>query len=155
MIPNDFRYEDGCSEKLACKLGKLARNSEMFSSSMAESVIQGASKMLPRKYGNFARSFNAVVKEEDESSCQKECYRCISIWTEICCCKMLIIKKKPLKTETQLGFHCGMFILKSVSLGQDRQMCEYDLCMDRYGHYPGYCLPHSAWSNNWPKWGWW
>lgn len=79
MMISALRYEDGCSQRLACKLGQMARSSELLKGQTMNAVFQGVSSFLPEKYSSFARSFRAVADEEDESACQKECYRCIAI----------------------------------------------------------------------------
>lgn len=79
MMMSALRYEDGCSQRLACKLGQMARTSEILKGQTMNTIFQGVSSFLPEKYSSFARSFRAVADEEDESACQKECYRCIAI----------------------------------------------------------------------------
>ena len=79
MMMGALRHQDDCSLRLACRLGKLAQNSDMLRGQTAEALFQGVHAILPHKYSSFARSFQAVAKEEDLSSCEKECYRCIAI----------------------------------------------------------------------------
>ena len=79
MMMGALRHQDDCSLRLACRLGKLAQNSDMLKGQTAEALFQGVHAILPQKYSSFARSFQAVAKEEDLSSCEKECYRCIAI----------------------------------------------------------------------------
>ena len=80
MMLTSIRYEDGCSARLACKLGRLAQDSNMLDQHPAASfVLDSVSGLLPDKYSSFARAFKSVAKAEDDSACQKECYRCIAI----------------------------------------------------------------------------
>ena len=79
MMMGALRSQDDCSLRLACRLGKLAQNSDMLKGQTAAALLQGVNAILPEKYGSFARSFQSVARDEDLSSCEKECYRCISI----------------------------------------------------------------------------
>lgn len=79
MMMSALRYEDGCAERLACRLGKMAATSEILKGPTAQVLFEGVSAVLPQRYNGFARSFQAVANHGDDSSCQKECYRCISI----------------------------------------------------------------------------
>ncbi len=74
-----LRHGDGCSQRLACKLGKMAKDSEILGGSTGEALMGAVNSVLPERFDSFARSFKAVASSEDESSCEKECYRCISI----------------------------------------------------------------------------
>ena len=79
MMMGALRHQDGCSLRLACRLGKLAKNSSLLKGQTAEALFHGVNAILPQKYGSFARNFKAVAQDEDLSSCEKECYRCIAI----------------------------------------------------------------------------
>ena len=35
--------------------------------------------IMPEQYSSFSRSFENVVRDEDRSSCQKECLKCINL----------------------------------------------------------------------------
>jgi hypothetical protein len=79
MMVSALRHEDGCSMRLACRLGKLAKESDFLMGETGEAIFGVVKAVLPDKFTSFARSFKAVASEEDESSCQQECFRCISI----------------------------------------------------------------------------
>ena len=75
LMMSALKYEGACAERLACRLGDLARDS--FDD---KDMLLGAVNMiLPEKYNNFSRSFENVFRDDDRSACQKECYRCISL----------------------------------------------------------------------------
>ena len=79
MMISALRHEDGCSQRLACKLGKMAKESDFLVGDTGDAIMGAVNSVLPERFNSFARSFKAVASEEDESSCEKECYRCISI----------------------------------------------------------------------------
>lgn len=74
-----LRSDDGCSKRLACRLGKMAKESNFLMGEAGEALYEAFNVILPDKFTSFARSFRDVASDEDESSCQEECYRCISI----------------------------------------------------------------------------
>ena len=75
-----LRREDGCSRRMACRLGQLARSSPLWQEgSNLESLLYGLKTILPKKYKGFMTSWEAVAREQDESSCTEECYRCVAI----------------------------------------------------------------------------
>ena len=75
-----LRHEDGCSMRLACRLGRLAKETEFLSGDTGQSIFGAVHSILPESpFTSFARSFKEVVNDEDDSSCKQECFRCISI----------------------------------------------------------------------------
>ena len=74
-----LRHEDGCSMRLACRLGKMARESEILTGDTGQTIVGAVRQIMPEKFNSFTRSFQAVANDEDESSCHQECFRCISI----------------------------------------------------------------------------
>ena len=80
MMVSALRHEDGCSMRLACRLGRLAKESEFLAGDTGQSIFGAIHTILPESpFTSFARSFKEVVNDEDESSCNQECFRCISI----------------------------------------------------------------------------
>ena len=74
-----LRSEDGCSARLACRLGQAARESEWLVGDTMNTLFEGIHTILPEKFSSFARSFKKVARNEKDTSCQQECYRCIAI----------------------------------------------------------------------------
>ena len=75
----------GCTEKLACKLGDMVRSSSLPSWFISKErasdwMIDIISFILPKhSMIDFARSFRRVIDETDKSSCDQECLRCIKL----------------------------------------------------------------------------
>jgi len=69
--------EDGCAERLACKLGGLARTGFRD----ADLVTGALNLVMPSKYANFTRSFERALRDDSCSGCQSaECSRrCVEI----------------------------------------------------------------------------
>ncbi len=76
LMVSALTREDGCSARLACRLGDLAR--EKFED-RADLIIGAMDSVLPKRFANFSRSFQDVFHDSDRSSCNQECYRCISV----------------------------------------------------------------------------
>ena len=79
LMVSALRSNDGCSKRLACRMGKMAKESNFFMGGTGEALYEAVNAVLPEKFTSFARSFKDVVNEGDESSCEEECYRCIAI----------------------------------------------------------------------------
>ena len=79
LMMSALRTEDGCSARLACRLGQAARQSNILKSGTMETLFEGIHTILPERFSTFARSFKKVAKDEDDESCHQECYRCIAI----------------------------------------------------------------------------
>merc|ERR1712226_226000 len=80
LMMSALRTEDGCSARLACRLGQAARQSNIMNSgTIMETLFEGIHTILPERFSTFARSFKKVAKDEDDESCRQECYRCIAI----------------------------------------------------------------------------
>ena len=79
LMMSAVRTEDGCSARLACKLGQAARQSQWMKSSTAETLFEGIHTLLPERFSSFARSFKKVARDGNDESCHQECYRCIAI----------------------------------------------------------------------------
>ena len=78
MMVSAMTREDGCSARLACRLGEMAK--EKFDAGERADFIMGAvNAVLPQRFKHFSRSFEGVLRETDTSSCSMECYRCISL----------------------------------------------------------------------------
>ena len=76
MLVSAMSREDGCSARLACRIGQLAR--DKFED-RADFVMGALNTVLPKRFANFSRSFEGVFRDSDLSSCSQECYRCISV----------------------------------------------------------------------------
>lgn len=75
LMISSLRRQDTCAEKLACKLGGLAK--EQFDDS---EMILGALKMfVPESFSNITRSFEGSYRSIDTDSCRQECYRCVNL----------------------------------------------------------------------------
>ena len=102
LLLSALRQEDGCAERLACRLGDLAKESfqdrdlvlgeegvtigervsvcrmYLCSNNSLLSCLGAVNLVMPDEYSKFSRSFEKVMRDEDRQACHKECFRCFS-----------------------------------------------------------------------------
>ena len=64
MMIGALRHQDGCSKRLACRLGQMARDSEFLGGDTGQTIVGAVHAILPEKYTSFARSIQAVAENE-------------------------------------------------------------------------------------------
>ena len=81
MLMNAIRLEDdSCTERLACQMSQKFRSysDNPLSSSW---ILNAVNHFAPEKFrsSKFSKSFRMVLENNDISSCNKECYRCVAL----------------------------------------------------------------------------
>ena len=81
MLMNAIRLEDGtCTEKLACQMSETFQkySDNPLSSSW---ILNAVNHFAPKSFhsSKFSKSFRMVLENNDKSSCNKECYRCVAL----------------------------------------------------------------------------
>ena len=79
----DTNRVEGCTEKIACKMGQLVR-SKLTSSryiakhKIADWILEAAAVILsPNSIRNFSKSFFLALDENDTSACYLEIQDCV------------------------------------------------------------------------------
>ena len=81
MLMNAIRYEDdACTEKLACRISEVFHRYADDTSS-SDWILNTIDTVMPKSFqgSRFSRSFKMVLSNNDTSSCDKECYRCVAV----------------------------------------------------------------------------
>ena len=84
LMISALRHESGCQERLACRIGDLAK--ERFADD-SDSILDAVNMILPEKYQSFSQSVKKMMRadkageegEDYRNSCQAECRRCIAL----------------------------------------------------------------------------
>ena len=84
MLMNAIRLEDGgCTEKLACRMNEAFHrySDETSSDRDARWLVNAMDLVMPKTFQDsiFSKSLRTVLENDDNSSCSRECYRCVAL----------------------------------------------------------------------------
>ena len=74
--------QGSCAKRLACKLGHWAKNSSnnlWLPKRSQHWLLEKLEGLIPETYARFSSSFKDVFTDQDDTSCDSKCYRCMAL----------------------------------------------------------------------------